>query len=146
MAAPANLWFGQESQFDSIRKPKLKHFQHYFWMILENQCSKFKLEFRFHSFDPLGECGCPNGMYMTKGEFMATGNKCATAVCFVHLTSQMLCDFWISLYFFIKKLCNVNRRCLCTNVFFNSCHQLKQNRKCYWCFGGSIIWNFILLQ
>ena len=25
-------------------------------MSFENQCSKFNLEFRFHSFDPLGEC------------------------------------------------------------------------------------------
>ncbi len=43
------------SQFDSIRKPKFNHVQRYFWMRLENQCSKFKLEFRFHSFNPLGE-------------------------------------------------------------------------------------------
>ena len=40
------------------------HFQHYFWMRLENQCSKFKLEFRFHSFNPLGECRKP---YLHKG-------------------------------------------------------------------------------
>ncbi len=56
MAAPANLWFGKDSQFDSIRKSKLHHFQHYFWMKLENQCSKLKLEFRFHSFNLMGEC------------------------------------------------------------------------------------------
>ena len=55
-AAPANLWFGEDSQFDSSRKSKKNQFQHYFWMRLENQCSKFKLEFWFHSFDPSGEC------------------------------------------------------------------------------------------
>ena len=37
-------------------KPKLNHVQHYFWMRLENQCSKFKLEFQFHSFNPWEEC------------------------------------------------------------------------------------------
>ncbi len=31
-------WIMAES-FDSIRKPKLNHFQHYFWMRLENQSS-----------------------------------------------------------------------------------------------------------
>ncbi len=39
MGAPANLWFGVNSQFDSIRKSKLNHFQHYFWIRWENQCS-----------------------------------------------------------------------------------------------------------
>ncbi len=29
---------------------------HYLWIALENQCSKLKLEFRFHSFNPSGEC------------------------------------------------------------------------------------------
>ncbi len=54
MAASANLWFREDSQFHSIRKPMLNHFQNYFWMRLENQCSKFKFEFRFHSFHSLG--------------------------------------------------------------------------------------------
>ncbi len=56
MAAPAILWFGEDFQFDPSRKPKLNHVQHYFWMRLEYQCSKFKLEFRLHSFNLLGEC------------------------------------------------------------------------------------------
>ncbi len=42
---------------------RLSHFQHYFWMRLENQCSKFKLEFRFHSFNSLGECGHSSPRY-----------------------------------------------------------------------------------
>ncbi len=41
----------------------LNHFQHYFWMRLDNQCSKLKLESRFHSFNPLGEWIQPIKMY-----------------------------------------------------------------------------------
>ncbi len=41
----------------------LNNFQHYFWMRLENQCSKFKLEFQFHSFNPSGECRMPGDFF-----------------------------------------------------------------------------------